>query len=567
VDIMLKLDRIRGYDMENITITYRDGTKKQFEKGTTYYEISKKYKKKFEDDILGVRIDNEIIALEEKANHDATVDFFNVVDLTGYKMYQSALKYIFEVAIKELYPKSEVVFLHSVPKGVLSEVQVDINLTNEDIKQIKGKMAEIIASKERFIKYNIIKKDAFHYFESTNELEKAKNIQNVSNEVVTFYKLRKRINYYYTVLPYDTGVINKYDLVYIGKNRIVLVCPSATSKGLVPEYVHYDNIINNFMESKSWLKRMKVPYLAQMNELVSQGKIRDFIEANDLIFNESILKAAQVILSKRDIKVILIAGPSSSGKTTTTHVLSTFLRAKGYDPIKLSTDDFFVERSETPKNEAGDYDYECLQAIDLELFNNTLINLLQGDTVEIPTYNFVTGKKEWDKKFITLKENSLILIEGLHCLNDELVPYIKDENKYKIYLSPFIPLNIDRHNYISTLDMRLIRRIIRDNRTRGKKVDKTIEEWQIVRNGEEKYIFPFVHQADIIINTALSYELGILKIYIEPLLYSVAITSPYYEEARRILNSLKGFYPISSEYVAGDSILREFIGHGKENNK
>jgi len=185
---------------------------------------------------------------------------------------------------------------------------------------------------------------------------------------------------------------------------------------------------------------------------------------------------------------------------------------------------------------------------------------LKGEEQEIPTYNFIAGKKEYNNNRVKLNKNSIVLIEGLHCLNDDLVPYIKDENKYKIYLSPFIPLNIDRHNYISTLDMRLIRRIVRDNKTRGRSVDQTIKEWQVVRAGEEKYIFPYIHQADVIINTALSYELGVLKIYAEPLLYSVALNSPYYEEARRLVNSLKGFYPISSEYVKDDSILREFIG-------
>ena len=284
------------------------------------------------------------------------------------------------------------------------------------------------------------------------------------------------------------------------------------------------------------------------------------MEANELVFNESILKVASEIMARREVKIVLIAGPSSSGKTTTTKRLSTYLRAKGFDPVCISTDDFFVNREETPKDDKGDFDFECLHAIDLELFNKTLVSLLKGEEMEMPEYNFVNGKKEFNNNKLKLNKNSIILIEGLHCLNDDLVPYIKEENKYKIYLSPFIPLNIDRHNYISTVDMRLLRRIIRDNRTRGKKVDQTIQEWQIVRAGEEKYIFPYIHQADIIINTALSYEIGVLKIYAEPLLYSVEINSPYYEEARRLLNSLKGFYPISSEYVKDDSILREFIG-------
>ncbi len=544
--------------MNEITITWKDGTKKQYPKGTTYFEISKDDKKK-ENTILGVKIGNEISSLDSKALTNGTVEFFGVQDLAGYKMYQSALKFIFEVSVKELFPQSEVHFLHSVPKGILSEIITLENFTNENVKQIKGKMAEIISSKEIFQKYNLLKKDAYNYFLSIKEPEKAKNIQTVNNEIVTLYKLKDKINYYYNFLPHDTGCITKYDLIFIGKNRIILVCPNIQT-GEVPDYVHYDNIIDNFFLGKKWLRLMNTPYLPDMNDLVSHGKIKEFMDANELVFNESILNVANEITSKRDIKIVLIAGPSSSGKTTTTKRLSTYLKAKGFSPICLSTDDFFVDKQDTPKMENGEFDFECLQAIDLELFNKTLVALLKGEEQELPEYNFVAGKKEFNNHRVKLNKNSIILIEGLHCLNDELVPYIKDENKYKIYLSPFIPLNIDRHNYISTLDLRLIRRIIRDNRTRGRSVDQTIQEWQVVRNGEEKYIFPYIHQADVIINTALSYELGVLKIYADPLLYSVNLNSPYYEEARRLLNSLQGFYPISSEYVKDDSILREFIG-------
>lgn len=545
--------------MNKINITFSDGTKKEYEKGISFYEISEDFQKTNSFRPLGLKINNEIIPLDEKPKKDATVDFFDVQDIAGYKMTQSAIKFIFEVSVKELFPNSEVEFLHSVPKGILSEINITENLTNDDIKNIKGKMAEIVSAKEKFLKYNLLKKDAYEYFLSTNEFEKAKNVQNTSNDVITLYKLKDKINYFYTFMPYDTSYITKYDLIYIGKNRIVLVCPSMTNKE-VPDYVHYDNIIENFLQSKKWLRLMNTPYQAQLNDLVSKSKIKEFMEANELIFHENILKVAETIVSKREIKIILIAGPSSSGKTTTTKRLSTYLKAKGFDPVSLSTDDFFVDRDQTPKNATGEFDYECLQAIDLELFNKTLIGLLKGEEQEIPEYNFVTGKKEYNKKMVKLNENSIVLIEGLHCLNDDLVPYIKDETKYKIYLSPFIPLNIDRHNYISTLDMRLIRRIVRDNRTRGKAVADTIKDWQIVRSGEEKYIFPYVHQADVIINTALSYEMGVLKVYAEPLLYSVDLKSPHYEEARRLINFLKGFYPISSENVKDDSILREFIG-------
>jgi len=301
-------------------------------------------------------------------------------------------------------------------------------------------------------------------------------------------------------------------------------------------------------------------YVTSLNKNVCEGKIKNFIKSCELVFNMNIARIATDVTNNRNIKFILIAGPSSSGKTTTTKRLSSYLMAQGFDPIKISIDDYFLEREETPKDENGNYDFECLTAIDLDLFNSDLKRLLNNEEINMPTYNFVTGKKEFNDNYIKLKDNSIILIEGLHALNDELLPAIDKKYKFKIYLSPFIPSNIDRHNYISTIDLRLIRRIIRDNRTRGYGINKTIHVWQSVRNGEEKYIFPYIHQADVIINTALPYEIGVEKVYIEPLLRSINIESKYYEEAKRLLNFLKMFFTIPSEYVNNDSILREFIG-------
>ena len=361
-------------------------------------------------------------------------------------------------------------------------------------------------------------------------------------------------------MPYSTKYIKKFELKYLGNNRLIILYPSNLTEGRLPEYVHHENIINAYYEGKSWLKKLNVPYVGDLNDLVSKREIKGFIESCELHFTDEIKKACDKIIRNNDKKFIMIAGPSSSGKTTTTRILGAYLRSKGYDPICLSTDDYFVDRVDNPKDEFGAYDFECLNAIDTRTFNNDLIKLLKGEEVNIPTFNFVTGKREYHNHLIKLKENSIILIEGLHSLNDDLTPGIAERYKYKIYLSPFIPLNIDRHNYISTLDLRLIRRMIRDNRTRGYTVSEVIEKWQSVRNGEEKYIFPFTHQADTIINTALPYELGVLKVYAEPLLLSIDTDSKYYEEARRLLKFLRSFYSITSEYVSKNSILREFIG-------
>ncbi len=542
--------------MQMVEITY-NGNKKEFEKGTLYYEIAQSF---HVDNAIAVKMGNEVISLDSKVLNNGDIEFLNVTSLSGYKIYQAALKFLFLVAVKELFPNSDVQFLHSVPKGILSEIEVDQNLTSEDISQIKGKMAEMVEQKLQFQKYNLDVKDAYNYLKEKGYAEKASNIQSLANEVVTMYRLKNELNYFYNIMPYDTSVMNRFELVFLGRNRVVLVCPNVVSGSNIPEYVHYENIVSNFMSTKKWLKRMGVSYLAQMNELVSQSQIHDFIESNEIAFQSDIRDACDKIISMRDVRMVLISGPSSSGKTTTMKRLSAYLRSRGFDPVGLSTDDFFVNREDTPKCENGEFDFECLQAIDLELLSNTIKRLLDGECVEIPEYDFINGKKKFNGKKLQLHENSMLLIEGLHCLNDELLPFIDNKYKFKIYLSPFIPLNIDRHNYISTLDLRLFRRIVRDNRTRGKTVSDTIREWQVVRSGEEKYIFPYVYQADMIINTALAYEVGVLKVYVTPLLHSVGMDSKYYNEAKRLIQSLQVFFPIPGELVPKESILREFIG-------
>ena len=540
-----------------ITITV-NGIKKEFKENTTYYDISKDFV--MNKDVLGVKINNEVKSLSSRATSSEEVEFIDINDIIGNKIYKSGLEFIFEAALKEAFPELDIVYKHSVPKGFLGEIVGERIINAEDLSKIKGIMARIISENLIIKKLNIKKKDALLYYKKMNQLEKYNNVQNMTDKVVTLYELNGIYNYYYSEMPYTTGVINKYDIVYLGRNRLVFIIPTKDSNGNLPEYVHYDNIINSFLEGKNWLNTLNMQYVNNINETICNGKIKDFMKSCELVFNLSILRVVMSISNNRNIKFILIAGPSSSGKTTTCKRLATFLRAEGLDPISLSIDDFYLERVDSPKDEFGNYDFECLEAIDLKLFNESLNKLLNGEEVKIPTFNFVTGKKEFDKEPIKLKDNSIILIEGLHALNDDLLPSIDNKLKYKIYLSPFMLLNVDRHNYVSTLDLRLIRRIIRDNRTRNYNVNQTINKWQSVRRGEEKYIFPYIHQADSIINTALPYEGGVLKVYAEPLLRSLTLESGYYEEARRLLNFLKVFYPIPGEYVDKDSILREFIG-------
>ena len=543
--------------MEKVKITFQDKSVHEYDKGTLYYDISKDYDM---PNIMGYKIGNEVFPLTTKAYQDEIIEFINTNDIIGNKIYKAGLKFLFEIALTETFPDLEVCYEHSVPRGMLAVVQGNKILTQEDLSKIKARMAQIVDANDKIDKFNVDPKEAIKYYLRFNELEKAYNIQSISDKFVTFYRLHNKFNYFYSIMPYNTGSINKYELIYLGNNRIVFMFPSIKSNGVVPEYVHYDNIIEAFFKGQSWLDNLHMPYISDLNKTIANGKIKDFIRSNELMFSLDIAKVVDEIVSNRDIKFILIAGPSSSGKTTTTKRIASYLEALGYDAIKISLDDYFVNRDVNPKDEDGNNDYECLEAIDVKLFNEDLNKLLNGEEITLPIYNFLTGKREYSENKIKLKENSIFLIEGLHALNDELTKDVDKRSKYRIYLSPFIPLNIDEHNYVSTLDLRLLRRIVRDNRTRGYDVLNTIDNWQRVRRGEEKYIFPYIHQANVIINTALAYEVGVLKVYVEPLLLSVGVDSIYYEEARRLIDFLKIFFPIPGEYVTDDSILREFIG-------
>ena len=345
----------------------------------------------------------------------------------------------------------------------------------------------------------------------------------------------------------------------LNDNEIVLMFPNPRSKNEVPEYVHYGKIIECFKNEKKWLERLGIPYVYQVNKKVSSSEIKELIRMSEVNFDSKIHEITRRTLELGK-KYIMVAGPSSSGKTTTTKKIALDLEAQGIKTLLISVDDYFKDRCDTPKNEDGSYNFECMEAIDLVSLNHDLKALGDGEEVRLPRFNFITGKREYYEYPVKLEKDAIILMEGLHCLNRELTPDIPDEEKFLVYLSPFMPLNIDRHNYISTTDLRLIRRMIRDNRTRGYDVSKTIDSWQSVRRGEEKYIFPYVHQADMVVNTSLVYELGVLKVFAEPILYSVDNTSIYYEEARRLISFLKSYFPISSEYISDSSVLREFIG-------
>lgn len=541
-------------------VTFNDGTVLEVEKGTTIYELSKLYQPKLSYNIVGVEIDNETVPMDTKILRATKLEFIDVTSTNGYKINKYGLEFVTEVALKETFGEGyEVSFDHSIANGIHMTIECEKKFTLTDAKKLKTKMNEIIDNDERIYNLNVEQKEAISYYNKVKATEKAQNIHNLTNNIVTVYKLRNYINYFYSEMPYSTGCLNKYDLVFLGDNKLVLLFPSPNSKFKVPEYIHYQNVIKCFEEGKKWIHSLGVPYIADLNKKIAESKIEDLMKLVETNFNNQIHELVDDIIKKK-AKYVLFAGPSSSGKTTTTKKVALQLRSRGYEVLVLSVDNYFKEKKDSPKDENGDYDFECLEALDLKLLNKQLKDLIAGKKVSIPEYNFVTGEKEYSEEPIKLSENAIILMEGLHCINDAMTPDLEEALKYKVYLSPFIPLNIDRHNYISTTDLRLMRRIVRDNRDRATDVGATINYWNAVRSGEEKHIFPFINKVNKIVNTSLIYEIGVLKVYVEPLLYSVKSNSSAYNEARRLINSLRGFFPIPSDYVADDSILREFIG-------
>ena len=544
-----------------LKITFNDMSVSEFDINTPVLEMAKFYQEKIINPIIGAKINNQVVDFNVKLNQDTTLNFFDINDLTGYKMYQAGLKFVMIVALREIYGSSaKVVFEHSIDKGIMCTITNGKPFDEAMSEELKKKMTEIIEEDLPIQKINVTKRDAIDFYNKVGEKEKAVNIQNLANQLVIFYKLKDSCNYFYMDMPYSTGVLAKFDIKYLEEGSFVLLFPSPRSNNEVPEYTHHQSIIDVFKKAKEWVKKMNVPYVSYFNQIVTEGKVEDFIRMNEIEMNNQLQETAKTILSKEKIKMILVAGPSSSGKTTTTKKLAMRLKAAGKKILMISVDDYFKERTETPRFENGDYDFESLAAIDIDLFNTQLKELLDGKSVTLPTFDFKLGKKLYTDEEVSIDKDTILIVEGLHCLNEEITTSIAREVKYKIYLSPFTPLSADRHNHLSTVDLRLIRRIVRDNRTRGWDVSQTIKSWQNVRLGEERYIFPHIREADEVLNTALIYELGVLKVYAEPILFSVSITSPYYEEARRLINFLKSFFPISSEYVPNDSILREFVG-------
>lgn len=528
-----------------------------YKKGTIIEEVSRQFSINYKYPILISYVDNRLVELNKVLEKDCSLSFIDCSSRTGSRIYVKGLIFLLMCAIKELYGYNySFKVCHSIDKGV--RIRCLFDLTEEKLEEIKNKMIELVNLNLPIKKCIVKRKEAINYFKQTTNTSVANNYYYTTSNYVTLYKLNNMYGYFYSQMPINTKVFKSFALKYLGNNEFVLQYP--TLNGEIPSYIEHKKITEAFNKNYKSAKKLNIFTSSDINRIIAEGKINDIITLNEVIANNELLDLARQIAEQSSrVKVVLIAGPSSSGKTTTSRKLSMFLNTFGLNPKPISLDDYFLPREETPKLPNGDYDFESLRAIDIDLFNNQLKKLLNNEEVIIPTFNFKTGIPEFNKS-LKLNDNDIIIIEGLHCLNEELTKSIPKENKYKVYVSPLTDLNVDNYNMVSTSDNRLLRRMVRDNRTRGYSAEYTIKTWSRVRDGEEKYVFPYQEEADFVVNSALIYEIGALRQYAEPLLYNIDINSPYYEEARRLLRFLNMFLVVPTENIPKESILREFIG-------
>lgn len=544
--------------MEKVKVTYL-GKSYLYPRDITLEDISKDFQKNYLETIIMAEVNGRPCELNYKVTDDVTVDFFDLTSPTGNRVYESGLIFVLEKACLNML-NSEIEVKYSIDKGIY--IKTYKKITKEDLDKVSREMKEIVKRNLPIQKNLVNRLEAIEYYKSTKSYDKVNVLKYSVNTNVNLYRLMDIYNYFFSYLPVSTGALKEFKLTYIDQNSFVLRYPNIYYLNKIPVYKHHDKLFNEFKKYDEWSEKLGIENVSSLNNKVTKGNVDDIVLLSENIQNNSLFKISETIYNNKKLKLILLAGPSSSGKTTTSKKLELFLKGFGLNPIAISIDNYFVDRDKTPILPDGSYDFESLNSINVELFNRNLKDLLDGKEVTLPVYNFITGKSELSDESIKLGEKEILIVEGLHALNEELTYSIDKKNKYKIYLCPLTVLSLDNHNRIRTTDNRLLRRIVRDNRTRGYSASDTLSTWGKVREGEEKYVFPFQDEADVIFNTSLIYELGVLKTYAEPLLYSVEENDPMYKEAVRLLSLLKNILPISNDYIPVDSIVREFIGGG-----
>ncbi len=541
-----------------------DGEKRSYPEGTKYQEIAKEFQHKFDQDILLVKVNGKLRELYHGLEAEGEISFVTAKNSAGYMTYSRSLSLLMIKALYEILGKekgNQVQIHYHLSNGLYCTIPGINQVTGELLSQIKTRMQEMV---ERDLP---IKKEAWNTEKAISKFhqwgmydkEKLFRYRRVSS--VNMYSIEDFSDYFYGYMVPSTGYLRVFDLSAY-EEGFVLVLPSQKNPKELANFVPRDKLFHVLKESSNWGYLQGIGTVGDLNDMVTAGGAQEVALVQEAMQEKKIAEIASRIAENPRIKFILIAGPSSSGKTTFSHRLSIQLRANGLHPHPIAVDNYFKEREDTPKDENGEYNFECLEAVDVELFSKQMQELLDGKEVIIPNFNFKIGKKEYTGKPKKLGPEDILVIEGIHCLNPKLTKALSDDHKFKIYISALTQINVDEHNRIPTTDGRLIRRIVRDARTRGTSAEHTIHMWPSVRKGEEEYIFPYQEEADVMFNSALIYELAVLKPYVEADLFGIDKTSPEYTEAKRLLKFLDYFVGIGSENVPSNSLLREFIGGG-----
>ncbi len=539
-----------------------DGKEKLYEEGIKYEIIAKEYQHLYNEPIALVIIDGKIRELMKRVDRDCELEFATYGDPIGHKTYvRSAImllmKAVKDVAGYEAAAATKVEF--AIGAGYYCSFKGDVSLDEKQITQVKTRMQELAEADLSVTKKAYPAAEAVALFEEYGMTDKVKLFRYRRSSNINVYCLGDYYDYYYGYMLPSTGYIKHFDLMPY-EDGMILVLPEQNAPDKMPVFEPRKKLFQTMLQACQWGEQVGIDTVGDLNDQICEGNIADMILVQEALQERRIGEIARDIARREGVKFVMIAGPSSSGKTTFSHRLSIQLRTYGMCPHPIGLDNYYVNHDQTPRDEDGNPDFECIEALDVEQFNKDMTELLSGKSVQLPTFNFKTGKREYSGKVTTLGPDDILVIEGIHGLNEKMSHSLPAESKYKIYISALTCLNIDEHNRIPTTDGRLLRRMVRDARTRGASAKRTIEMWPSVRRGEEKYIFPFQEQADAMFNSALIYELAVLKQYAEPLLFSIRKGEPEYHEAKRLLKFLEYFLGVSSENLPTNSLCREFVG-------
>ena len=545
---------------QKIQIRCKNNKKSQkVEIGSTLFDVFSSFDLKMTHGPVSARVNNKVEGMHYRVYNSKDVEFLDMNSASGSRAYTRTLFFVLCKAVQDIYPNTDVVIDIPVSNGFYVDIRLGRPVVDEDVNILRRRMQEIIDSKMPIRRFTVPTEEAIALFQEKGDVEKVKLLRTSGSIYTTYYKIGEYVDYYYGTLLTNTSQLYLFGLekYYDG---MLLRIPSVSNPDELGEMTRQDKMFDIFKEHHRWQEILGIRTVGDFNQAIDAGHATDIINISEALQEKKLAKIAEEIASRKGVKLVLLAGPSSSGKTTSCKRLSIQLAVNGLKPLQISLDDYFVDRDKTPKDENGDFDFESIYALNLDLLNEQFNALFRGEEVELPKYDFPSGKSVKSGKKLKLETNNVLVVEGIHALNPELTAHVPEEQIFRVYASALTTILLDNHNYIPTTDNRLLRRIIRDYKYRGVSAQETIHRWPSVRAGENKWIFPFQENADAMLNTAMLYELSVLKMQAEPLLQQVPENCEEFAEAYRLLKFLKYFKGIPYNNLPPTSLLREFLG-------